>query len=849
MTTNKLAIPHHIAELYEALLRSHILTQLGNLSPETKPMSEHDLAKLLEFASRQSILGDPYCERLAYDIATKVLQTLERPSSSMVTAVNLILSRLGNFPGIDLIDDRYSSSNKLVYPFLLALEKSVRKRENTYAISTTTSVTLTDFQIKLLDAVDRSNSVSFSAPTSAGKSFALGIDIIRRLQRNKNTTIAFIVPTRALIQQVMSDVIDNLRSFDLSQAKVLCVPEVVPRDQAREGVIYVLTQERFINLLSIESSELQLNVLVIDEAQEIEEGGRGLLLQTAVEVALGRFPNTQILFSSPMRSNPGYLLHLFKRDTDGTFFTEANSPVSQNLILLSPVKNKPKELRVDLFKDDSYINVAVIDLPFNFRPPKIRLQANIAYALTLPGDSSILYANGAAEAEDLASELASLLPIPDELDQSILDFIDFLSENVHENYSLINVLKQGIAFHYGQMPHIVRNRIEELFKEQKIKFLCCTSTLLQGVNLPAKNIFIYHPRKGKGTAMDGGAFWNLAGRAGRLKKEFQGNVWCISKQDWAVDPFHGEKFSKIESALQKGLNSNRNIIIDAIRDSNRPSESRENSFGDQAFAKLFSDYTLNGRHIHEIEDVSQDALSDLLVIDELCKEVLKESTIPAEIYKKNSNISPHRLEELAESMRQALIPESLLALSPYQPGGLERIRQIFRVVSRVFLKEENESYRYYSGLAYQWLTGETLVELIQSKLRYENIPDEPKKISAAIRNLLDELETGLRYKYVKYLKAYLDILSYHVTNIGRSDLTMRIYPLHLYIEYGSAQKTLIELMALGVSRTTAILLKRALHLGTSLSRDDCQEIINRVNLEELIIPQICKLELSKLRRK
>jgi len=40
------------------------------------------------------------------------------------------------------------------------------------------------------------------------------------------------------------------------------------------------------------------------------------------------------------------------------------------------------------------------------------------------------------------------------------------------------------------MPAIVRARVEELCERGKLHFICCTSTLLQGVNLPAKNVII-----------------------------------------------------------------------------------------------------------------------------------------------------------------------------------------------------------------------------------------------------------------------------------------------------------------------------------------------------------------------
>lgn len=42
----------------------------------------------------------------------------------------------------------------------------------------------------------------------------------------------------------------------------------------------------------------------------------------------------------------------------------------------------------------------------------------------------------------------------------------------------------------GYLPSTIRARIESLYKDGKIHTLFCTSTLLEGVNLPADNLFI-----------------------------------------------------------------------------------------------------------------------------------------------------------------------------------------------------------------------------------------------------------------------------------------------------------------------------------------------------------------------
>ena len=81
------------------------------------------------------------------------------------------------------------------------------------------------------------------------------------------------------------------------------------------------------------------------------------------------------------------------------------------------------------------------------------------------------------------------------------------------------------------MPSLIRLEVERLFRSGKIRFLICTSTLIEGVNLSCRTIVLRGPRKGIGHPMEAHDFWNLAGRAGRWGNEFQGNIICIDPKD------------------------------------------------------------------------------------------------------------------------------------------------------------------------------------------------------------------------------------------------------------------------------------------------------------------------------
>ena len=57
---------------------------------------------------------------------------------------------------------------------------------------------------------------------------------------------------------------------------------------------------------------------------------------------------------------------------------------------------------------------------------------------------------------------------PDCEDEEINNFAEIIKSSVHEKYYLIQALKKGLAYHYGQMPKNIREKIEELFKNVDI---------------------------------------------------------------------------------------------------------------------------------------------------------------------------------------------------------------------------------------------------------------------------------------------------------------------------------------------------------------------------------------------
>lgn len=840
-------LSERFTSIYENFVRLDLRHELFGVEIQGLPLP--DLGFLISTASRLSVNADSDSQlasaqcQLAYDIAVRAPRFANGSRGLVVPLCEGILSRIGNFPARNLLRRTHSDLKRIVDPFL-ELEVAVREEENS-SPDAPEGITLTDFQVRLLRALRDVANVSVSAPTSAGKSFTLELDLLRRLTNDGAFVAIFLVPTRALIHQVSFDLIDLLKRhrIDCSILSSPSVPSVEVSRESPQRVIFVLTQERFATLLAEAPADFSINSIIVDEAHEIGKGARGITLERVIRLAMRRFEGARLFFSAPLRSNPQYLLSLFPRPfLPSTYFVEHQRPVTQNIIFVEPVKGATSSADLKVLTDVGMVSLGRIELPFKFRG---RYLAHLARQFSAADDVSIVYRNRPSEADKIATELSELLE--ENEDEELTEFSQFLHQEIHKHYRLGAMVRRGVAFHYANIPQIVRSRIEELAKSRKIKFVCCTSTLLQGVNLPAKNIFLENPKTGKGESgqIAPGDFWNLVGRAGRMSHEFSGNVFCIYGKAWETNPLDGDRTMPIESAFQIAL-TERAAELAIWANSPPPSSESSEAWAEQAFANIYGDYVTTGSRVSETSEDS-DVRVHLTAVDSASERIYARRTLPDKLLGDNMYMHPDRLEDLATIFRTAQQITALCPVQPFAEGAYQNLVDLFAVIDRVFIKSNNLSHRYFAFLALRWMQGEPIRELVSARLEYRKIPDNEETVNDEIRDLFREIEEVLRYRYVKYTHLYLQVLAVVLIEKGRSDAAEKLLPIHLFLEFGASDKVLVNLMSLGLSRTSAILLKRAVSLNSEWTIQECKRYLDAINLTRIAIPAICKAEILRLR--
>jgi hypothetical protein len=107
----------------------------------------------------------------------------------------------------------------------------------------------------------------------------------------------------------------------------------------------------------------------------------------------------------------------------------------------------------------------------------------------------------------------------------------FLQTEISPDFELINMLERGVGVHHAGLSDETRTLIEWLAEIGALRVLCATTTLAQGINFPVTSVFLATRLYPYGKEMTSRAFWNLAGRAGRINQERVGIVGLAGGKD------------------------------------------------------------------------------------------------------------------------------------------------------------------------------------------------------------------------------------------------------------------------------------------------------------------------------
>lgn len=315
------------------------------------------------------------------------------------------------------------------------------------------------------------NTSAFVAPTSYGKSMLL-IDLISKIN---NKPVCIIVPTKALLAQTKKRILKNKL-----KRKIITHPDMYIKSD--KNFIAILTQERLLRLLE-KNKTLYFDFVFVDEAHNLLDNDyRNRLLAITLAILKKRNTSSAFKFLTP-----------FLIDTSNLKISLAEYNISEYKITESLKIDKffcynfKKEKQLKIY--DQFLNTFISQHKQTFTE-------DIDLIIKKQGTKNIVYFNKPPDIENFAKKLTP--HTSKTLSKKITKVCNEISEYLHKDYNLITCLKKGVVYHHGSVPDIIKLYIEKLFTdESEIKFIITSSTLLEGVNIPAEKLFMLDYKKGR----------------------------------------------------------------------------------------------------------------------------------------------------------------------------------------------------------------------------------------------------------------------------------------------------------------------------------------------------------------
>ena len=505
-----------------------------------KEISDEEIQYLLKTAIFFLNFGDTYLQRLGY----KILVVYSNRYNDYKPLYDFAINK-GFIPISKFIESKNITEKDSFFEMFFSSFHENFKEQNYY---------LSNGQKKLTEFSNSSDkNLVIIAPTSYGKSEI----IIKKILNNLNKKICVIVPSKALLAQTKKRLLNQTIS-DYQIQRVITHPEMYKGTE--ESFISVLTQERLLRLLQ-KNDELSLDLILIDEAHNIfgdkKNDERAILLAQVVIILKKRNPNISLNFYSPFIADFNNLkinqieLELESENIDEFIKTEK--------YFICDLRNGKNQLELyDQFSNQFFnTNIEYEDI----------------FDLLLKENSkkNIIYLNRPMHIEELSNDLMDKI----ENNFEIGDIEETISDFIHPNYKLINCIKKGIVYHHGGMPEMIRLYVEDIFSKYSfISFIITSSTLLEGINIPAEKIFLLSIKKGKNTNLTNSQFKNLIGRVNRFSEIFNNetgdlrllepNIYILKNKYTAsnanIKNFISQR-ARIESQIEDNIN---NVLLKTV---------------------------------------------------------------------------------------------------------------------------------------------------------------------------------------------------------------------------------------------------------------------------------------------
>jgi len=481
----------------------------------------------------------------------------------------------------------------------------------------------------LLDVA--SNVTVLQMPTSAGKTLLAEFNIIVTKALRADAKIVYIVPSRALVNQIYFDLKTDLEPLDFAIEKTSSAIEIDPtEDSFLSGDdkidVLVSTPEKLDLLIRRKHPSVDdVSMFILDEAHTIQNGERGAKLELLLAILRRERPNAKYMLLSPFIKNADTVITEW---LGGGNSIAIDWKPSEKLLLGIDTKITPT-----LTKNE--IHLEVLHSPYESIKPIGKTIIKNPYILESKGTKDKILEFSIKHFSEKEKTLLVLCYgkgtantrakfIYDKVNQfNINDDVKlvkkFIEDEVGRQTTLSRVIEKGIVTHHSGMSDETKLLVEHLIREKQIKFVCATTTIAEGVNFPVSTVFFDDYRKGRDRKLDSNDFWNIAGRAGRTLVDNYGKI---------ILPFNSDaNENSAKSLINKSANELTSVLAELFENADKIEQKLKDVDG---LKDLFRDYSdslspliqyfvhlltvgENEYFVSEIEDLFKDSLEYCLL--------------------------------------------------------------------------------------------------------------------------------------------------------------------------------------------------------------------------------------------
>lgn len=392
-------------------------------------------------------------------------------------------------------------------------------------------------------------------PTSAGKTKSIEL-IIRSAFLSERANLAIIVaPFRALCNEIKNDITIAFSGEDIEVNEFSDVMQIDEADNILEildlnetnKTILISTPEKLYFILKqFPHLAANIDLLIYDEGHQFDSGKRGVtyeLLLASLKTLVSDHVQT-ILISAVIGNaeeinewlnpekgivvegstlTPTYRTVGFTSwsDTLGQVkFINPMNPDKEEFFVPRVIESQelelnPREFKRRAFPDKNNVNSIALFLGL-----KLSNQGSVAI---FSGTKTSVVSMCDYIVNSYSRNLAIDKPISYSDEKEITKLITLYKMNLGNNNEQSKAVELGILTHHGNLPQGLKLSVEYALQQSLAKFVICTSTLAQGVNLPIRYLIITSVYQA-GTRLKVRDFHNLIGRAGRSGKYTEGSI-------------------------------------------------------------------------------------------------------------------------------------------------------------------------------------------------------------------------------------------------------------------------------------------------------------------------------------